>query len=175
MLQSQEILATPYDAAPGNYFGSSTGGITLKAAPEATASSGASPVGELSSMLAHVGPIGNVVSSNVNEDAIAASLHLSIPPTDVLLAGSRVLQTPDGPAVLFSSLQQAVVHPVAKWLTAVPRVSSSTGLMKKTLFSRLRWRSKVDRGTTGRRFLASTFWAVALTLSARGAGKRYVQ
>jgi hypothetical protein len=108
---SQEILGTPYAAAPGNYFGS-TGSNTLKAAPEATGASGASPVGELSTMLAHVGPIGNVVSSDVNDDAIATSLHLSIPP-NVLPTGSRVVQTPDGPAVLLSSLQAAVLHPVA--------------------------------------------------------------
>jgi hypothetical protein len=67
-------------------------------------------------MLAHVGPIGNVVSSDANENAMAKQ-HSSAP-SNVLPAGSRVVQTPDGPAVLLSSLQ-TVVHPVAR--SSAPR------------------------------------------------------
>jgi hypothetical protein len=113
----QGILGTPYGAASGHYFGSRTVNSTLKIAPEVTASaSGASPVTELSTMLAHVGPISNVVSCDVSDD-VTAKLHLSVSP-NVLPVGSRVVQTPDGPAVLLSSLQP-VVHPVAR--SSAPR------------------------------------------------------
>jgi hypothetical protein len=111
----QGFLGTPNGIASGHYFGNQTvGSNTLKVAPEVSASaSGASP---LSTVLAHVGPIGNVVSSDVSDDAMA-KLHLSVP-HNVLPAGSRVVQTPDGPAVMLSSLQ-TVVHPVAR--TSAPR------------------------------------------------------
>jgi hypothetical protein len=113
----QGIHGTAYGAASGHYFGSRTISSTLKIAPEVTASaSWASPVTELSTMLAHVGPIGNVVSSDVSADA-TAKLPLGIPPS-LLPVGSRVVQTPDGPAVLLSSLQ-TVAHPVAR--SSAPR------------------------------------------------------
>jgi hypothetical protein len=67
-------------------------------------------------MLAHVGPIGNAVSSDANDDAMAKP-HPFTPP-NVLPAGSRVVQTPDGPAVLLSSLH-TVAHPVAR--SSAPR------------------------------------------------------
>lgn len=102
----QGILDTPSVAASGNYFGSRADSDMCKVAPEATAS-GPSPVTELSKMLAHVGPIGNVVSSDGNDDAMAK-----------LPAGFRVVHTSDGPAVLLSSLQ-TVVHPVAS--SSAPR------------------------------------------------------
>jgi hypothetical protein len=69
-----------------------------------------------------------------------AKLHLSVTQR---ASGEAVVQTPDGPAVLLSSLELWCI----RWLAAAPLVSSSTGPMKRTLFSRMRQRSKVDRGT----------------------------
>jgi hypothetical protein len=109
------ILDTPSAADSGNFFGSHTGSDTQNFAPEATATA-LSPVTEISTMLAHVGPIDNVVSSDINDDAMALQ-HLSIPP-NVLPPGSRIVQTPDGLAVLLSSLQTSV-HPVAR--SSAPR------------------------------------------------------
>jgi hypothetical protein len=111
----ENYLAQGLDALPTAHTRGRTDNCTRKVAPDAPVS-GASPVSELSTLLAHVGPIGSVVSSDVNDDAI-----FGLPPNaapNVLPAGSRVVQTPDGPAVLLSSLQ-TVAHPVAR--SSAPR------------------------------------------------------
>lgn len=72
-----------------------------------------SPVTEISTLLAQTshGSIGKVISSDEYNVSVAS-------PAAVLPAGSRVVQTPDGPAILLSSLH-TMAHPVAS--TTYPR------------------------------------------------------